>query len=140
LIDVNPIRTALVEDSAAIRERLEALIDDTPSLIKVGSAASVPDAIQLMHQVQPELLLLDIFIEGGTGMDVLHYIRANRYSMPVAVMTSAPSEDLKQHCLALGALWFVDKAEIADAISDIGREVMQHKLARNGAQIQPDAH
>lgn len=48
--------------------------------------------------------------------------------MHIAVMTNAPSKQLENYCFALGAEWFLDKADMSDAIARICDEVLRKKL------------
>lgn len=62
----------IVEDETRSRELLQNLVEEfCPELQLLGSAATVEEAIKSIHQLQPQLLLLDIELHPGTGFDIL---------------------------------------------------------------------
>ena len=119
----NKIRVAVVEDSALFRDRVECFLGQECNAFVVGAAATVSAAILLIHQQHPDLLLLDVLLEGGTGVAVLDYLRSADERIPVVIMTNAPSRELENCCFALGAEWCLDKLRIADAVPGICSEV-----------------
>lgn len=101
----------MIEDSPAYRSAIEAALAEVPEAELVGMAETASDGIRLVEQAEPDLVLTDIFLKQGTGLDVLaHY--QNRPKPPqFACMTNAPSTELQHHCRALGAASFHDKAD-----------------------------
>ena len=108
-----------MEDSAAFCGELQSLIHDVPGAKVTGTAATLPDAIRLLDRDPPDVLFLDLFLGQGTGLEVLDYLASRRSSVQTAMMTSSPSDQLKDFSLSRGARWFVDKAEIIDAIPQV---------------------
>ncbi|MGI8611331.1 MAG: response regulator [Sphingomicrobium sp.] len=87
-------RILLADDHPMIRTALEALLRDTEYEI-VGTAGSGEAALREVEHLAPDMLLLDLQMPGGTGMDVLRRIRADRTStagkaaMKVVLLTAA---------------------------------------------------
>ena len=81
-------RVLLADDHPMIRTALEALLRDT-SLEIVGMAGSVDSTLEEIQRLEPDLLLLDLQMPGGSGMDVLRSIRAGRHRLPVVLLTAA---------------------------------------------------
>lgn len=118
------IRAVLVDDSAAFRQRLESLLAETPGMIPVGSAASVSEAIRVIQETKPDLVFLDVFIDGGTALDVLRRLPGCCAMPEIAVMTSNPSDRLKLECFGLGARWFIDKMLLDQAVPVICQDFL----------------
>jgi CheY-like chemotaxis protein len=66
----------IVEDSAAVKERLIESVEDIPHARVVGSADAVNDALEGMRALQPRVLILDIQLRGGSGFRLLKLMRA----------------------------------------------------------------
>ena len=86
-------------------------------------------AIRLLEQTQPDLILLDLYLKEGSGVDVLRHIRESGTKVRTVVMTSEPSGELQSACLSLGAHRFLDKAELLNALNE-ETEGLARELAR----------
>jgi len=110
------VRVAVVEDSAVFLRRVESLLEEIPSVVLVGTADDAAGAKRLLGEAQTDVLLLDLYLNKASGLDVLRYIRAAGLRTSVLVMTSEPSDEMRAACLSLGALDSVDKAVLPDAV------------------------
>jgi DNA-binding NarL/FixJ family response regulator len=108
---------AVVEDSAVFLRRVESLLEELPGVLLVGTAEDVAGAKLLLDGTQADVLLLDLYLKEGSGLDVLRYVREARLPISVLVMTSEPSDEMRAACLSLGALDCIDKAFLPDAVS-----------------------
>lgn len=122
------MRVAIVEDLAVVRRCVEAVLNEVENVVVAGVATSLSDAVQLIDQQALDLVFLDSLLKEGTGVEVLEHVRSSGQSMHIAVMTNAPSKQLENYCFALGAEWFLDKADMSDAIARICDEVLRKKL------------
>ena len=75
------VRILLADDHPMIRTALEALLRDTEYEI-VGTAGTGEAALREIDRLRPDILLLDLQMPGGSGMDVLRRIRAQKPSPP----------------------------------------------------------
>jgi two-component system nitrate/nitrite response regulator NarL len=82
------MRILLADDHPMISTAIEALLRGTQFEI-VGIATSGEQALQKMEEVSPDILLLDLQMPGGTGMDVLRSVRANGSKVRVVLLTAA---------------------------------------------------
>jgi two-component system nitrate/nitrite response regulator NarL len=82
------MRILLADDHPMISTAIEALLRGTQSEI-VGIATSGEQALQKIEEVSPDILLLDLQMPGGTGMDVLRSVRANGSKVRVVLLTAA---------------------------------------------------
>jgi CheY-like chemotaxis protein len=102
----------IVEDSAAVKERLIESVEDIPHARVVGSADAVNDALEGMRALQPRVLILDIQLRGGSGFRLLKLMRAAGMTRPetIIVVTNYPSDDYRTASRECGADHFFDKA------------------------------
>jgi diguanylate cyclase (GGDEF)-like protein len=106
----------LVEDSAAIRRLLVRHVGAVPGAQVVGEAAGEAEAIALIRRENPDLVLLDLNLAPGNGMNVLRQLRADGQRCKVLVLTHQPLEANRLQCEALGADGFHDKSTDIDVI------------------------
>jgi two-component system, LytTR family, response regulator len=71
-----PLSVIIVEDMIAIRQDLEEFLQQQPGFNVTGACSTVYEAIELIHNTKPDLLLLDIGLPDGTGFDILEQITA----------------------------------------------------------------
>jgi two-component system, LytTR family, response regulator len=71
-----PLSVLIVEDMISIRADVEAFLLLQPNFNVIGACSTVYEAIELIHNTQPDLLILDIGLPDGTGFDILELITA----------------------------------------------------------------
>ena len=71
-----PLSVIIVEDMISIRKDLEEFLQQQPGFIVTGACSTVSDAVALVHNTKPDLLLLDIQLPDGTGFDILEQLTA----------------------------------------------------------------
>ena len=103
------MRLALIEDSQLIREQLAWRFEHQPAMSLVGWADGEDDAVRLITDAQPDVVLLDLGLREGSGLQVLKRMRAAGLGARVLVLTNQRGQHLREACLGLGALGFYDK-------------------------------
>lgn len=109
----------LVEDSAMVRERLCAKILEIDSIIQVSEATSAVAAISGIVGRRPEIVVLDIKLEGGSGLDVLRGVRAALPDMIVIVFTNHVDILYRRRLLKMGADHFFDKTKDFNMVIEV---------------------
>ncbi|MGC8113961.1 response regulator [Metapseudomonas otitidis] len=105
------MRTALiVDDHPVIRMAVRMLLERN-GLEVVGEADNGVDAVQMVRQHEPDVVILDIGIPRLDGLNVISRIRSLGLDSHVLVLTSLPAEGFCQRCLQAGARGFVSKEE-----------------------------
>lgn len=106
------MRVAIVEDSAIIRDRLEEALCELPNVTLAGHAESELAAASLLAPGDWDLLILDLQLKQGNGLNVLKSLREvpRHRRGRVAVFTNYAFPQYKERSLALGADYFFDKA------------------------------
>lgn len=114
----------LVEDHAILREGLRALLELEPDLRIVGEAANATDAVATIDLVNPGLVITDIALPGGSGIELIGRLRMSRRQLKILVLTAHNSEEYIRAALNAGADGYVLKdATRADLLQAI-RAVM----------------
>lgn len=109
------IRVFLVEDSAPVRERIAALIAEIDGVLLLGHADTAAGATAAILSLRPDVVLLDIHLAEGSGIDVLQTVHASLPAIVFIVVTNLASAPYREKCLAAGASHFIDKStESAD--------------------------
>jgi len=104
------MKVYLVENSTMVRDRLRSLILGLKGVEMVGEAASVPEALQGVVASHADAVVLDLHLDGGSGLDVLRGLRESAPGVNVYVLTSFVSETYRRAAQRLGARGFFDKA------------------------------
>ncbi len=104
------IKVVIVDDSPLLRERLQTWISGIPGVQVVGDAGDVESGLETFRRVSPDVVILDIQMPGGSGIDILNAIKAERPSTQVVMLTNYPLPQLRKRCIDAGAEYFLDKS------------------------------
>lgn len=130
-------RILIVEDEREIAELLATYV--TRAGFEVDRAASVEEAIRLHASQRPDLVLLDIGLPGGDGLDVLTTIR-RRFETPIIMVTAVHDDVTKLSSLRIGADDYVVKPfnpnEVVERIRAVLRRV-EGQTARRSLNVGP---
>lgn len=117
IASMRTVRCYLVEDSQVIRQNLIAALEEMLPLTVVGNADTEAGAIQWMlaDESDCDLMIIDIFLRAGSGLEVLRHARRLKPAARLVVLTNFATPDMRRRCLALGADRVFDKsAELED--------------------------
>ncbi|MGH2468182.1 MAG: response regulator, partial [Candidatus Limnocylindrales bacterium] len=104
-----PTRLLVVDDHEVVREGLVALLDRRPGLQVVGEAGTVADAISLAARLQPDLIVMDVRLPDGSGVEACRQIRSERPETRVIMLTSYPDEEAVLSAIMAGASGYLLK-------------------------------
>lgn len=112
------MRTVIIDDESHVRETLTAMLHKFCAQVElVGEANSVESGVKLVHEVKPDLLLLDIKLGDGTGFDLLHALENHNFK----VIFVTAFEKYAVQAFKFAAVGFILKPinheELIDAIS-----------------------
>lgn len=111
-----PLRVFVVEDSELIRKRIIENVGSMGPYDVVGFAESADDAINSIAKLRPDIVITDIQLKEGSGIDVVRRVRANPYSPRprIYVLTNYAFPEYKRQCSVAGADEFFDKSSEYD--------------------------
>ena len=101
-------RILLADDHPMIRTAIEVLLRDTSYEI-AATASGGSEALRLIGDCAPDILLLDLQMPGGTGMDVIRGLRAANNPVPVVILTAAIDDGSLAEARQLGVRGMVLK-------------------------------
>jgi DNA-binding NarL/FixJ family response regulator len=115
---MRPLQTYLVEDSPVIRDSLIGTLEELLPLRVVGVAGDEASAVHWLTQPgnHADLLIVDIFLEGGSGLGVLRAASQLSPRRHVVVLSNYATPDMRRRCLELGADRVFDKSNEIDAL------------------------
>lgn len=105
----DPIRILLVDDHELIRNGLGAVIDLEDDLDVVATAGSVAEAIASYGKVRPDVVIADLQLQDGTGLDIVRTIRKETDKVGLVVLTMHSGDDQIFAAMEAGASGFVGK-------------------------------
>ena len=108
----------LVDDSQAVRQRLAQMLAALPQTCVIGEAGDVRQAINAILAAKPDLVLLDISLEHGSGFEVLKALHELEPSIDVYMLSNLASEPYRRHALRLGAREFFDKTSDMERVRE----------------------
>lgn len=105
----DPIRVLLVDDHELIRSGLGAVIDLEDDMDVVGTAGSVTEAIAQFEALGPDVVIADLQLQDGTGLDIVRTIRKTSNDTGLIVLTMHSGDDQIFAAMQAGASGFVGK-------------------------------
>jgi DNA-binding NarL/FixJ family response regulator len=117
------IRIVIADDHPIFRDGLRRLLESEPEFTIVGEAGSGEEALKMVAQHTPDVLLLDLAMPGGTGLDVLRSLDRNTEVRPILLTAAAEKRDMVE-ALQLGARGLVLKHSATSLLHKCIRCVM----------------
>lgn len=119
------LRIIIVDDHEVVRLGLRALLDRQPGFTVVDEASNAKEAVQKALQHHPEVVVMDIRLPGGSGIDACREIVAEAPDIKVIMLTSFAEDDMLFEAIAAGAAGYVLKQiggdDLVRAIEAVGR-------------------
>jgi DNA-binding NarL/FixJ family response regulator len=104
------MKVFIVEDSELMREHLEFMLSEIPGIEMVGHAVDELGAIEHIDALLPDVVILDLNLQNGSGIDVLKYTKERHATIKVMVLTNHTDEFYVNRCMNAGADYFFDKS------------------------------
>jgi two-component system, NarL family, invasion response regulator UvrY len=111
-----PVEVVTVDDQEIFRAVVRDVIEATPGFRAVGEAASGQEALRVIHELEPQLVLLDVRMPGMDGIETAQHIRAAHPDTVVVLVSLADSADLPSSAGACGAAALVRKQDFGPAL------------------------
>ena len=129
------LRVAIVDDHPMFRMGLAVAIGEMDGVELVGEAADVDGAHELVASTTPDVLLLDVRLGDGSGLEVNRWVAANHPDVKVIMLTMSEDHDTALTALRDGACGYLvkgagpERVEHALRVAAAGDVVLDHELA-----------
>ncbi|NJN97230.1 MAG: response regulator [Anaerolineales bacterium] len=128
--DTAMIRVLVVDDHAVVRQGVVQIMSQAPDMVCTGEAASGREALRLALQNDYEVVVLDINLPDGSGLDILKQLRLLKPELPVLMLTVYPEQQFATRAFKAGAAGYLTK-------DSIPRELLTaiYKIAGGGRYV-----
>lgn len=104
------MKVLIVEDSAVMQQRLRDMVEAIPNGEVVGVTGHAGMGIVLLKSEKPDAIIIDLALNGGSGMTVLGHIIQHRLPVRTIIFSNHTDPVTKSVCLEKGADYYLDKA------------------------------
>src|SRR5215210_5624328 len=123
-LSADKFRVFLVEDHPLFRAQLAYLIEREPDMRVVGEADNATDAIRLLETTATDILILDITLKEGSGLDLVKDLKARGVETPVLALSMHDEMLYAERMLRAGARGYITKHETSAEVVAAIRKVL----------------
>jgi two-component system response regulator DevR len=146
-VETKPIRLLIVDDHEVTRLGLRTLLQSCPAFEIAGETGSVATTLEAAVRLQPDLILLDVRLSDGSGIEVCRQLQKLDLDTKVLMLTSFADDDLVFEAISAGADGYLLKEihgeRLIQAIQDVvaGRSILDPAVTRRvmGRVRSPDS-
>jgi DNA-binding NtrC family response regulator len=120
------LKVLIVEDSSVLAQSMSDFITEIPEIDVIGVADSEAVALAAIERRRIDVVLLDLHLRQGTGFGILRALATMEIKPCVVVLTNHHSEQYARDAVALGAHYFLDKANDFERLPRILREIARN--------------
>jgi DNA-binding NarL/FixJ family response regulator len=129
---MKPIRVVLVDDHWIVRQGLRSVLNGDPAFEVVGEAADGEQALRLVGQQQPDVVLLDLQMPGLSGVEVCQHLAEVSPHTAILILTAFFDQSLIDACLRAGARGYLLKD-----VENLPLEAQLRAVAEGHAALDP---
>jgi DNA-binding NarL/FixJ family response regulator len=120
-----PLRLLVVDDHEVVRQGLVSLLDRREGFQVVAEAGSVAESLEMARKFQPDIVVMDVRLPDGSGIEACRDIRAELSNTRVVILTSYPDEEAVLSAIIAGASGYLLKQirgrDLIAALEAVGR-------------------
>jgi DNA-binding NarL/FixJ family response regulator len=117
------LRVLIVEDHPLMRRAMMELIGSQPGFQVCGEADSVNEALQTLKRENPHVVIVDLGLNRGHGIELIEQIRSQAEWTRILVVSAQDEQIYAERCLRAGAVGYLNKKKTADQLLDALRQV-----------------
>ena len=123
------MKVLIVDDSENIRASLNKIFSSNYSEVVINEAGTISDTLFILKNDLPDIIILDIKLPDGSGIDILKYVRLNDLTCVVIMFTNYTARQYREICKDEGADYFFDKTTEFDKVLTIFEKL--HSLKKD---------
>jgi DNA-binding NarL/FixJ family response regulator len=132
------ITVLLVDDHALVRRGFRRLLEDDPGITVVGEGSNGDEAIRLMTELKPHVIVMDAAMPGTGGLDATRKIIAKYPKAAILMLSMHSEETLVRQALAAGARGYVLKNALELDLAAAVKRVAAGEQVLDPALVKPD--
>lgn len=136
-MSVSGIRLLLIDDHALFREGLTRVLDAEPDFAVVGGCATSQEAMKLLAEVRPDVVLLDVDLGKDRAVDVVAAAREQGYAGKILVVTAGVSNQEAVQLVERGVAGILHKHQPPETLCDAIRKVARGEVFLEPRYLQP---
>lgn len=121
-------RVLIVDDHPIFRDGISQLINQEEDLEVCGGVSSAPQALTAVEELNPDMLVVDISIQGTNGIELMKAIRAQRPTLPVLIASMHDENIYAERALRAGARGYIMKAAPSELVIEAIRKILEGDL------------
>lgn len=121
-------RILIVDDHPAVREGLQLWISRQPDMEVCGEAADIPEALQLYATTAPDVVIIDISLRSGNGMDLIKRLKSRDKNARLLVCSMHSDTLFAERALRAGAMGYVNKDNASEQMVRAIRKLLEGKI------------
>jgi two-component system response regulator DevR len=118
----------VVDDSALVRDRLVDMLSEIEGVEVVGQTGNPHEVVSAIHKLAPDVVILDIRMPGGSGIDVLRDIKKDKPAPIVIMLTNYPYAQYQKKAMDFGTDYFLNKSTEFEKITEILRKLVSKSM------------
>ncbi len=134
---MSAIRILIVDDHELVRHGLSVLLSSDPAFRVIGSAQTVAAGIRFARQERPDVLLLDIAMPDGSGLDAIPLFRTASKDTAILMLSMYDEPEIAQRALQLGAVGLVPKTCSPDELCGAIRQAARGESTPAATRLTP---
>ena len=123
------MKVLIADDSEVFVQRLLRALGEISGIEIIARARTGTEALQALREMRPEVVILDIRMPEGSGIDVLKGMQRDNLTPITIVLTNFASSQYRKKCLQLGARFFFDKSADFTQVSEVLNGLIQRGSA-----------
>jgi DNA-binding NarL/FixJ family response regulator len=121
-------RILIVDDHPVVRQGLRMMIDGEPDLTVCGEASGMSQAMQEFHRTSPDVVIADISLENGGGLELVKELIAHNENLKILVCSMHEETLFAERALHAGAKGYINKEEATEKLIGAIRRVVQGRV------------
>lgn len=121
-------RVVVVDDHPLFRDRLAQIINRESDMEVCGEAADVAGALEILQSASPGMIIVDISLQGSSGLELIKQVRARGSQIPILVLSMHDESLYAERALRAGANGYITKREPAGEVLAAIRRVRQGEV------------